>query len=157
MPSLHLKLHLWLTLKMKIQYTTQQARFVFPSLRDQSHYPWVIQRRMSLAWHKNGHFPSNYCSKLCLILVWLIFRPHLFVYFPYNSLLPPHSLLHHILNQIFFFFFNCLFLFFNFIFWPCRAACGILAPQPGIEPVSPVLEARISTTGPPEKSLSQSS
>ena len=26
------------------------------------------------------------------------------------------------------------FLFFNFIFWPRRAACRSLVPQPGIEP-----------------------
>ena len=29
-----------------------------------------------------------------------------------------------------------------FFFWPCHAACGILVPQPGIEPTSPALEAR---------------
>ena len=27
-------------------------------------------------------------------------------------------------------------------FWPCHLECGILAPQPGIEPVPPALEAR---------------
>ena len=31
-------------------------------------------------------------------------------------------------------------------------ACGILAPLPGIKPVSPVLEGRFLTTGPPGKS-----
>ena len=27
-----------------------------------------------------------------------------------------------------------------FFLWPCHAACGILVPQPGIEPTPPVLE-----------------
>ena len=31
-------------------------------------------------------------------------------------------------------------------------ACGILAPQPGIEPTSPVLESEVLTTGSPGKS-----
>ena len=35
----------------------------------------------------------------------------------------------------------------------CPAACGILVPRPGIEPVSPALEGRFLTTGPPGKSL----
>ena len=34
----------------------------------------------------------------------------------------------------------------------CLAACGILAPQAEIEPMSPVLEGRFLTTGPPGKS-----
>ena len=34
----------------------------------------------------------------------------------------------------------------------CPAACGILVPQPGIEPTSPALEGRFFTTGPPGKS-----
>ena len=29
----------------------------------------------------------------------------------------------------------------------CSAACGILVPQPGIEPASPALEGRFLTTG----------
>ena len=32
-------------------------------------------------------------------------------------------------------------------------ACGILAPQPGIEPVPPALEDEVLTTGPLGKSL----
>ena len=32
-------------------------------------------------------------------------------------------------------------------------ACGILAPQPGIEPTPPALEGKVLTTGPPGKSL----
>ena len=35
----------------------------------------------------------------------------------------------------------------------CPVACGILVPQPGIEPASPALEGRFLTTGPPGKSL----
>ena len=35
----------------------------------------------------------------------------------------------------------------------CSAACGILVSQPGIEPVSPVLQGGFLTIGPPEKSL----
>ena len=34
----------------------------------------------------------------------------------------------------------------------CPAACGILIPQPGIEPMSPALEGRFLTSGPPRKS-----
>ena len=34
----------------------------------------------------------------------------------------------------------------------CPVACGILVPQPGIEPASPALEDRFLTTGPPGKS-----
>ena len=32
--------------------------------------------------------------------------------------------------------------FFWFLFWPRRTACGILLPQPGVEPPSPAVEAR---------------
>ena len=34
----------------------------------------------------------------------------------------------------------------------CPAACGILVPQPGIEPTSPALEDGFLTTGPPGRS-----
>ena len=43
---------------------------------------------------------------------------------------------------------------FCFMFWPFgRKPCGILAPWPGIEPAPPALEGKVSTTGPPGKSL----
>ena len=42
-------------------------------------------------------------------------------------------------DYIFIYFFILSFFFF---FWPCRTACGILFPQPGIEPMCPVVEAR---------------
>ena len=29
----------------------------------------------------------------------------------------------------------------SLLFWPCHAAFGILVPQPGVEPVSPAVEA----------------
>ena len=32
--------------------------------------------------------------------------------------------------------------FLFFFFWPCTVACGILVPQPGIEPSSPAVEAQ---------------
>ena len=35
----------------------------------------------------------------------------------------------------------------------CPTACGILAPQPGIKPMSPALEGGFLTSGPPGKSL----
>ena len=35
----------------------------------------------------------------------------------------------------------------------CSVACGILVPQPEIEPMSPELQGRFLTTGPPGKSL----
>ena len=34
----------------------------------------------------------------------------------------------------------------------CPLACGILVPRPGIKPVSPSLEGRFFTTGPPGRS-----
>ena len=53
----------------------------------------------------------------------------------------------------------CILSLFLFIYWPHHVACGILVPQPGIEPVSaavepasPVLESRFLTTGPRGKS-----
>ena len=39
------------------------------------------------------------------------------------------------------------------MFWfSGREACGILAPQPGIEPAPPALEGEVLTTGSPGKS-----
>ena len=35
----------------------------------------------------------------------------------------------------------------------CPAACEILVPQPGMEPMSPALKGGFLTTGPPGKSL----
>ena len=46
------------------------------------------------------------------------------------------------------------FFFFFFYVWSQLAACGMLVPQPGIEPVPPALEGRVLTTEPPGKSLS---
>ena len=37
-----------------------------------------------------------------------------------------------------FFLINYLFIY---LLWPCHVACGILVPQPGIEPMPPALEA----------------
>ena len=37
--------------------------------------------------------------------------------------------------------FRPMILFFSFLFWPRCKACGILVPQPGIEPVPPAMEA----------------
>ena len=39
------------------------------------------------------------------------------------------------------------------MFWPFgHEACGILAPQPGVEPAPPALEGEVPTTGLPGKS-----
>ena len=35
-----------------------------------------------------------------------------------------------------------LFVYFYFFFWPHRVACGILVPQPGIEPMPPAVEGQ---------------
>ena len=43
--------------------------------------------------------------------------------------------------------FRLMFWFFGLV------ACGILAPQPGVEPARLELEGKVLTTGPPEKSL----
>ena len=37
--------------------------------------------------------------------------------------------------------YTILFYLCYFAFWPCHAACGILVPQPGIEPTPPAVEA----------------
>ena len=29
-----------------------------------------------------------------------------------------------------------------FIYWPCHGACGILVPQPGVEPAPPAVEVQ---------------
>ena len=42
-------------------------------------------------------------------------------------------------------FVTILLLFYVFIFG--HKACGILTPQPGIEPISPALEGKVLTTG----------
>ena len=39
-----------------------------------------------------------------------------------------------------------------FLFYVGHEACGIIAPQPGIEPAPPALEGKVLTTGPPGKS-----
>ena len=44
---------------------------------------------------------------------------------------------------------------FCFFFLITHEVCGILASLPGIEPVPPALEGKVSTTGPPEKSLEE--
>ena len=43
-------------------------------------------------------------------------------------------------------------IFFGIFFWLHCEACGILVPQPWIEPMSPALEGRVLTTRPPIKS-----
>ena len=45
------------------------------------------------------------------------------------------------------------FFLYIYIFWPCRAACGILVPRPGIEPMPRALGVQRKSTGPPGKSL----
>ena len=37
---------------------------------------------------------------------------------------------------------SILFIYLFIYFWPCRATCGILVPQPGIEPVPHAVEAQ---------------
>ena len=37
-------------------------------------------------------------------------------------------------------------------FWLSCSPCGILVPQPGIEPMSPTVEVQLLTTGPPGNS-----
>ena len=47
--------------------------------------------------------------------------------------------------------FATILLLFFILFFGCEA-CGILAPQPGMEPAPPALEGKVLTTGPPAKS-----
>ena len=54
-------------------------------------------------------------------------------------------------KSLFIEFVTILLLFYLLVFGP--EACGILAPQPGIEPAPPELEGEALTTGLPEKSL----
>ena len=56
--------------------------------------------------------------------------------------------------KVFIEFFTILFLFYVFGFFG-REACGILAPQPGIEPTPHALEGAVLTTGLRGKSLEQ--
>ena len=46
----------------------------------------------------------------------------------------------------------CFCFIFCFLFFFDHKACGILAPQPGIEPTLPALKDEVSTTGLPRKS-----
>ena len=55
--------------------------------------------------------------------------------------------------KVFIEFVTILLLFYVLVFFG-HNACEILAPQPGIEPTSPVMEGEVLTTGPPGKSLS---
>ena len=52
--------------------------------------------------------------------------------------------------KVFIEFVTILLLFYVLVFG--HEACGILAPRPGIEPTTPELEGKVSTTGPPGKS-----
>ena len=45
-----------------------------------------------------------------------------------------------------------LFYVLVFFFFSGHEACGIPAPQPGVEPTLPTLVGEVSTTGPPGKS-----
>ena len=49
--------------------------------------------------------------------------------------------------MVFIEFVTILLLFYILVFWP-PVACGILAPQPGIEPAPPTLEGEFSTIEP---------
>ena len=52
------------------------------------------------------------------------------------------------------YFLNLLqYCFWDFFFFFGHEACGISAPQPEIEPATPVLEGKVLTTGLPGKSL----
>ena len=47
-----------------------------------------------------------------------------------------------------------LLFFFFLMFWSFgREACGVLVPQPGIEPTPRALEGKVLTIGLPDKSL----
>ena len=52
--------------------------------------------------------------------------------------------------KVFIEFVTILLLFYALVFG-CES-CGILAPQPGIEPTPPALEGEVLTIGPPGKS-----
>ena len=45
----------------------------------------------------------------------------------------------------------CCTKFIYLFFGPCHVTCGMLVPRPGLEPVSPALAGRFSTTAPPGK------
>ena len=59
-----------------------------------------------------------------------------------------------ILKSLLYLFQYC-FCFIYFIFLITHEVCGFLASCPGIEPVSPALEGKVSTTGLSEKSLEE--
>ena len=64
----------------------------------------------------------------------------LFISTSFQSL--PATFHHEILKWIIFCFFPIVSLSFYFFFWPCCAACGILASQPGVEPIPLAMKAQ---------------
>ena len=62
---------------------------------------------------------------------------------------------HSLLKWFYFFKFLLNLLQYCYCFLFCcfgPQACGILAPQPGVKPISPALEGEVSPTGPPRNS-----
>lgn len=96
---------------------------------------------------------SYLCHMLCLTFLW---SARLFFQSSYTNFTFPPA----VRENSNFFLYTCqqylLFLkkmwsFFNFIFWPCHTACGILVPRPGMEPMPTSL--KVLTTEPPGKPL----
>ena len=86
------------------------------------------------------------------------FLPNLlqFLFFPPLSLKKKKNIYIYIyllwtIFKVFIEFVPIFLLFYVLVFWP--EVCGILAPQPGIEPSPPALESEILTNGSPGKSF----
>ena len=81
------------------------------------------------------------------------FLPNLrqFLFFPPPRLKYMYIHLMWTIFKVFIEFVPIFLLCYVLVFWP--EVCGILAPQPGIEPTPPVLESEILTNGSPGKSL----
>ena len=124
-----------------------------PSLHN---YPQNIQpwghSHTSGAWASHGLLEPFLCSLPTLGLddvvsvspLWMIYSCFVFkIYFPFIDA-------DHFLSL----YWNLLQYCFCFMFWFFgHEACGILSSRPGIKPATPALESKISTTGPPGKSL----
>ena len=110
----------------------------------------------SLGWDVSIDISSN------SLIVFILFPDSWWSYQRHSSfLLQCFYFYHEFFLKIFFFLMWTIFkicikfatILLRFMFWFFgREACGILAPQPGIEPAPPALQGKVLTTGPSGKS-----
>ena len=100
-----------------------------------SSIPWLVAASLQSSRLASSTLsaPSSDCLLICVYKNSLPLSLFFKVFIEFYSIVS-------ILWLVFFFFFG-------------QEACGILAPQPGIETTPPVLEGEVLATGPPGKSL----